>query len=56
MTNEMGRVVAMLLPQKTLSPGFYRLEIPNLEAGIYVVHCKIGNHIETRKVVKVSDN
>lgn len=56
MTNEMGSVVALLLPQKMLTPGFYRLEIPNLEAGIYVVHCKIGNHIETRKVVKVSDN
>lgn len=52
MTSETGGVAAVLLPQRTLSAGYYRLEIPDLAPGIYFVKCKIGNQIEVRKVVK----
>jgi hypothetical protein len=57
MTNETGALTATLLPQRTLTTGFYRLELPsNIAPGIYYVKCKIGNHIEVRKVVKMANN
>jgi hypothetical protein len=52
MTSETGGISAVLLPQRTLSAGYYRLEIPDLAPGIYFVKCKIGNQVEVRKVVK----
>ena len=48
------RIVAVVLPQKSLSPGLYRLELPNLSAGVYFVQCKTGEKITTRKVVKTA--
>jgi len=54
MTDETGRIVAVVLPQKSLSPGLYRLELPNLSAGVYFVQCKTGEKITTRKVVKTA--
>ena len=54
MTDENGRIVAVVLPQKSLSAGLYRLELPNLSAGVYFVQCKTGEKITTRKVVKTS--
>ncbi|HNG89912.1 MAG TPA: T9SS type A sorting domain-containing protein [Saprospiraceae bacterium] len=52
MTNEAGQIVAVVLPRKQLNSGFYRLELPNLPAGIYFVQCGIGERSIMRKVVK----
>jgi len=52
MTDETGRIVAVVLPQKKLSAGFYRLELPNLTAGVYFVQCKTGEKTTMSKVVK----
>lgn len=54
MTDENGRIVAVVLPQKNLSAGLYRLELPNLNAGVYFVQCKTGEKVTTRKVVKTA--
>lgn len=54
MTNETGASVALLLPQRNLSAGFYRVEVPDVNPGIYFIKCKIGGHIEVRKVVKIA--
>lgn len=54
MTDESGRIVAVVLPQKNLGAGMYRLELPNLSAGVYFVQCKTGEKVTTRKVVKTS--
>lgn len=54
MTDESGRIVAVLLPQKNLGAGTYRLELPNLSTGVYFVQCKTGEKVTTRKVVKTS--
>ncbi|MCW5920760.1 MAG: T9SS type A sorting domain-containing protein [Saprospiraceae bacterium] len=54
MTDETGRIVAVVLPQKNLHAGLYRLELPNLPAGIYFVQCKTGEKVITRKVVKAT--
>lgn len=54
MTNETGSSVALLLPQRNLSAGFYRVEVPDVNPGIYFIKCKIGGHIEVRKVVKMA--
>ncbi len=57
MTSETGVLMATLLPQRSLSPGFYRLELPsNIAPGTYYVKCKLGNHIEARRVVKMANN
>lgn len=52
MSNEMGQIVAVVLPRKQLGAGFYRLEIPNLPVGVYFVQCHIGDKTHIRKVVK----
>ncbi len=54
MTDETGRIVAVVLPQKNLSPGLYRLDLPNLPAGVYFVQCKTGEKTTTRQVVKTT--
>lgn len=54
MTDESGRIVAVVLPQRSLSPGMYRLELPNLPEGVYFVQCKTGEKVTTRKVVKAA--
>ena len=54
MTDESGRIVAVVLPQKSLNAGLYRLELPNLSAGVYFVQCKTGEKMTTRKVVKAT--
>jgi type 1 glutamine amidotransferase len=54
MTDEKGRIVAVVLPQKNLATGFYRLELPNLPAGVYFVQCKTGEKTTVRKVVKTT--
>ncbi|MFN0216251.1 MAG: T9SS type A sorting domain-containing protein [Saprospiraceae bacterium] len=56
MTDELGRQVAMLLPRRNLSTGLYRLELPNLEPGVYLVQCISSEGTEVRKVVKTSGN
>lgn len=56
MTDENGRIVAVILPQKNLNAGLYRLELPNLPAGIYFVQCKTGEKTTARKVVKAQAN
>ncbi len=52
MTDQTGRSVALLLPRKTLSPGLYRFELPNLPAGVYFVQCEAGNKKTVKRVVK----
>jgi hypothetical protein len=54
MTDETGRLVANLLPLRTLSAGSYRFELPNVKPGIYFVQCKIGDRTEARRVVKLA--
>jgi hypothetical protein len=56
MTDELGRMVAVLLPRRNLSTGLYRLELPNLEPGVYLVQCISSEGTEVRKVVKAADN
>ena len=53
-TSESGTLVANLLPQRQLSPGYYRIEVPDVSPGIYFVKCNFGNHSEVRRVVKVA--
>lgn len=54
MTNENGSTALRLLPQRNLSSGHYRVEVPDVAPGIYFVKCKIGGHIEVRKIVKLA--
>jgi 5-hydroxyisourate hydrolase-like protein (transthyretin family) len=54
MTDESGRVVAVLLPRRQLNAGVYRIELPNLAAGIYFVQCQTGEKTTVKKVVKTS--
>jgi hypothetical protein len=56
MTDELGRKVAVLLPRRNLSNGLYRLELPNLEPGVYLVQCISSEGTEVRKVVKAAEN
>lgn len=51
-TDQTGRSVALLLPRKTLNPGLYRFELPNLPAGVYFVQCEAGNKKTVKRVVK----
>ena len=53
MTDERGSLVAVLLPYRTLSQGFYRLELPNVSSGVYFIKCQIGNQTTVKKVVKM---
>ena len=55
MTDELGRNVALLLPRRNLSTGLYRLELPNLEPGVYLVQCKSNEGTVVRKVVKAAE-
>ncbi len=55
MTDELGRVT-VLLPRRNLSTGLYRLELPNLEPGVYLVQCQSSEGTVVRKVVKAADN
>ncbi len=52
MTDEIGRVVATLLPNKNLNAGLYQLELPNLAPGVYFVQCRMDDEVTVRKVVK----
>ncbi|MCB0529355.1 MAG: T9SS type A sorting domain-containing protein [Lewinellaceae bacterium] len=54
MTDESGRIAALVLPQKSLTSGFYRLELPNLSPGVYFLRCKTGDKTSVRKVVKTA--
>lgn len=56
MTDELGRLVAILLPRRNLSTGLYRLELPNLDPGVYLVQCISSEGTEVRKVVKALEN
>ncbi|HAD13736.1 MAG TPA: hypothetical protein DCF33_15020 [Saprospirales bacterium] len=56
MTDELGRQVAVLLPRRNLATGLYRLELPNLDPGIYLVQCISSEGTEVRKVVKAAEN
>jgi hypothetical protein len=52
MTDETGRIVSVLLPQRTLAAGSYRFELPNLPTGVYLVHCNVNGQATVKKVVK----
>lgn len=56
MVDESGRIVALLLPRKSLSPGFYRIELPNVSPGVYFVQCKTNEGTTLRRVFKTSPN
>lgn len=53
MTDERGGLVAVLLPYRTLSQGFYRLELPDVSSGVYFIKCQIGSQTTVKKVVKM---
>lgn len=54
MTDETGRIVAVLLPRKSLNVGLYRIELPNLSPGIYFIQCRSGEETIVKKVVKTA--
>lgn len=54
MTDETGRTLAVILPRKNLNAGAYRFDLPNLEPGVYFVHCNTGDNSTVRKVVKIA--
>lgn len=54
MTDETGRPVAELLRPRSLNPGTYRFELPNLAPGVYIVKGRSGEQTTVRKVVKVA--
>jgi len=56
MTDELGRLVSVLLPRRNLSTGLYRLELPNLDPGVYLVQCISIEGTQVRKVVKAAEN
>ncbi|MCC6282200.1 MAG: T9SS type A sorting domain-containing protein [Saprospiraceae bacterium] len=56
MVDESGRIAALLLPKKSLSPGFYRLELPNVAPGVYLVQCKTNEGTTIRRVFKTAAN
>ncbi len=53
--DQLGQLVAVMLPRKTLAQGKHLLELPDLPAGVYFVKCKYGNTTTVRKVVKTSN-
>lgn len=55
MSDETGVLVANLLPQRSLTPGYYRFELPNVEPGIYFVQCKSADQTVVRRVVKMAE-
>jgi len=56
MTDDQGRSVALLLPRRSLSSGFYRFELPNVSPGVYFVQCISNEGKEVRRVVKTERN
>lgn len=56
MTDELGRLVSVLLPRRNLSTGLYRLELPNVDPGVYLVQCISSEGTTVRKVVKTAEN
>lgn len=54
MTDETGRPVAELLKQRSLNPGAYHFDLPNLTPGVYFVKCRSGDTTTVRKVVKIT--
>jgi len=54
MTDETGRIVAVLLPRKSLAAGLYRLELPNVSPGVYFIQCQTGEKTSVKKVVKTA--
>ncbi|MCC6412398.1 MAG: T9SS type A sorting domain-containing protein [Saprospiraceae bacterium] len=56
MTDETGRLVAVLLPRRNLNSGTYRLELPNVEPGVYFVQCQFDGETTVRQVVKTASN
>lgn len=52
MTDQTGRSVALLLPQKNLNAGLYRIEVPNVPAGVYYVKCEVGGEQITKTIMK----
>lgn len=52
MTDEAGRQTAVILPQRALGAGSYRLELPNVPPGVYFVQCNINGQVTVKKVVK----
>lgn len=56
MVDESGRLTAVLLPKKNLNAGFYRIELPNVAPGAYLVQCKTNEATTTRRVFKTSAN
>jgi hypothetical protein len=57
MVDESGAQAALLLPQKSLSPGFYKIDLPaNLSPGIYFLQCKTNEATTVRRVFKTSVN
>jgi len=57
MVDDQGRIVAVLLPQRTLQQGIYRFELPSgIEPGIYFIKCHHDVYVDVRKVVKARVN
>ncbi|MEZ4940312.1 MAG: T9SS type A sorting domain-containing protein [Saprospiraceae bacterium] len=54
MTDETGVTFTVLLPNRMLNAGSYRLDLPNVSPGVYFVKCRIGMQTTVRKVVKTS--
>jgi hypothetical protein len=55
-TDQIGKLVAVVLERKTLAAGRHILELPDVKPGVYFVKCKSGATTIVRKIVKVENN
>jgi hypothetical protein len=53
LTNESGSIVATPFRRQIVTAGPFRVDIPNVPAGVYFVKCQIDGQNIVRKVVKV---
>ncbi len=56
MTDELGRIVSLILPKKTVGPGLCRFDLPNVAPGIYFLKIQLDDKAFVRKVVKAASN
>ncbi len=56
MTDELGRIVSLILPKKTVGAGLCRFDLPNIAPGIYFLKIQLDDKTFVRKVVKAASN
>jgi len=56
MTDELGRLVSLILPKKTVGPWLCRFDLPNVAPGIYFLKIQLDGKTFVRKIVKAASN